>query len=83
MLLAVVSMYQWLWHRSKVPLAAVACAASAWRAAEQKKAVQAVNAMQCKYRQDRDYEDIQVTWGVKIAKFLVEMELFPHKANVG
>ena len=34
-------------------------------------------------RQDRDYETIQVTWGIKIAKFLVEMELFPCKANVG
>ena len=34
-------------------------------------------------RQDRDYEYIQVTWGIKIAKFLVEMELFPRKANVG
>ena len=32
---------------------------------------------------DRDYEYIQVTWGIKIAKFLVEMELFPRKANVG
>ena len=28
-------------------------------------------------RQDRDYEYIGVTWGIKIAKFLVEMELFP------
>ena len=24
-----------------------------------------------------------MTWGIKIAKFLVEMELFPRKANVG
>ena len=48
--LAVASKFQWPWHRGKVPLAAAACAASAWRAAEQKKAVQAVNAMPCKYR---------------------------------
>ena len=27
---------------------------------------------------DRDYEYIPVTWGIKIAEFLVEMELFPH-----
>ena len=37
---------------------------TAWRGAEQKKAIQAVNAMPCKYsRQNRDYEYIQVTWG--------------------
>ena len=41
--LAVASMYQWRWHRSKVPLAVAGCAA--WRGAEQKKAVQAVNAI--------------------------------------
>ena len=47
MSLAVASMYQWRWQLSKVPEAA-ACAA--WSAAERKKAVQAVNAMPCKYR---------------------------------
>ena len=34
-------------------------------------------------RQDRDYEYIGVTWGIKIAKFLVEMELFPPKQSGG
>ena len=34
-------------------------------------------------RQDRDYEYIQVTWGIKIAKFLVEMELFPPNQSDG
>ena len=32
-------------------------------------------------RQDRDYEYIQVTWGIKIAKFLVEKELFPSNQS--
>ena len=34
-------------------------------------------------RQDRDYEYILVTWGIKIAKFLVEMELFPPNQSGG
>ena len=33
-------------------------------------------------RQDRDYKDIQVTFGIKIDKFLVELVLFPRKASV-
>ena len=45
--LAVATVYQWQWHRSKVPLVVAACAA--WCGVEQKKAVQAVNAMPCKY----------------------------------
>ena len=32
-------------------------------------------------RQDRDYEYIQVTWGVKIAQYLVE--LFPTNQSGG
>ena len=28
-------------------------------------------------RQNRDYEFIQVAWGIKIEKILIEMELFP------
>ena len=32
-------------------------------------------------RQDRDYDYIQVTWGIKIAKFLEEIELFPPKQS--
>ena len=77
-------MYRWQWHRSKETLAAVACAA--WRGAEQKKEVRAVNAMPCGQMdswQDRDYEYIKVSLGIKIAKFPVEMELFPRKANAG
>ena len=46
--LAVDSMDQWRWHLSKVPLVVAACAAR--RGAEQKKSVQVVNAMTCKYR---------------------------------
>ena len=34
-------------------------------------------------RQDRDFEYIQVTWAIKIAKFLVEMELFPLNQSGG
>ena len=34
-------------------------------------------------RQNRDYEYIQVIWGIKIAKFLVEMELFPPNQTGG
>ena len=32
-------------------------------------------------RQDRDYEYIRVTWGIKIAKFLVEIELFFNQSG--
>ena len=34
-------------------------------------------------RQARKYGYIQVTWGIKIAKFLVEMELFPPNQSGG
>ena len=34
-------------------------------------------------RQDRDYEYIQVTLGIKKAKFPVEMELFPPNQSGG
>ena len=34
-------------------------------------------------RQDRDYEDIQVTFGIKKDKFLVELELFPPNQTGG
>ena len=34
-------------------------------------------------RQNRDYEYILETWGIKIAKFLVEMELFPPYQSGG
>ena len=69
----------------QVPLAAAAYAA--WCAAEQKKAVQAVNAMPCKYRwaagrTGTDYEYLQMIWGVRIAKFQVEIELFsPNRSG--
>ena len=64
--LAVASMYQWRWHRSKVPLAVAGCAA--WRGAEQKKAVQAV--MLYRWAAGRTGTmSIQVTWVIKIAKF--------------
>ena len=67
--LAVASVDQWQWHLSKVPLVVAACAA--WRGAEQKKSVQVVNAMPCKYRwaagRTRDYEYIKVTCGIKIS----------------
>ena len=34
-------------------------------------------------RQNRDYEYIQVIWGIKIAKILVEMERFPPNQTGG
>ena len=34
-------------------------------------------------RQNRDYEYIQVTWVILIAKFLVEIELFPPNQSGG
>ena len=67
----------------RVPLAVAACAAR--RAAQFR--LRQCNAMQVRSpsRLDRDYEYIPVTWGIKIAEFLVEMELFPHspKSNEG
>ena len=67
--LAVAIMYQWRWQ---VSLAAAAYAA--WCAAEQKKAVQAVNAMPCKYRwaagrTGTDYEYLQVIWELEKLNF--------------
>ena len=34
-------------------------------------------------RMNKDNEYIQVTWGITIAKFLVEMELFPTNQSGG
>ena len=43
------------------------------------------NAMQVRSpsRQDRDYEYIRMKWGIKIAEFLVEMELYTQKQSDG
>ena len=47
-----------------------------WCGAEESSSDCHCNAMEVQMgsRQNRDYEYIQVTWGIKIAKFLVEME---------
>ena len=79
----------------RVPLAV---AASAARRAAQFRLIQC-NAMQVRTpsrlrqcdamqvrsprRLGRDYEYIPVTWGMKIAEFLVEMELFPKNQSDG
>ena len=59
----------------RVPLAVAACAAR--RAAQFR--LRQCNAMQV--RSPSRYEYIPVTWGIKIAEFLVEMELFPQIRN--